>query len=90
MCRRARRSIAFLLASIACPTLSFVIARPARAVGGSVTVLNGSDPRPFYVVAHNPNTPEEVDYAAAAVVRAVNELRELSPLYEMAQEQKKT
>ena len=32
------------------------------------------------------NTPEEVDYAVAQVVRAVNELRELSPLYEMAKE----
>ena len=32
------------------------------------------------------NTQEEIDYAAAQVVRAVRELRELSPLYEMAQE----
>ena len=31
-------------------------------------------------------TGEEVDYAAAAVVRGVNELRELSPLYEQARE----
>ena len=31
-------------------------------------------------------TEEEVDYAADQVVRAVKELRELSPLYEMAQE----
>jgi cysteine desulfurase len=32
------------------------------------------------------NTDEEIDYAAAQVVRAVNELRQLSPLYELAQE----
>jgi len=32
------------------------------------------------------NTQAEVDYAIAQVVRAVSELRELSPLYEMAQE----
>ncbi len=31
-------------------------------------------------------TEEEIDYAIAQVVRAVKELRELSPLYEMAQE----
>ncbi len=31
-------------------------------------------------------TEEEVDYAAEKVVTAVNELRQLSPLYEMAQE----
>ncbi len=31
-------------------------------------------------------TEAEVDYAAAQIVRAVKELRELSPLYEMAQE----
>ena len=31
-------------------------------------------------------TQEEVDYAAEKVVTAVNELRQLSPLYEMAQE----
>jgi len=44
-------------------TLSSVMVSPARAVGGSLTVLNGSDPRPFYIMAHNPNTPEEVDAA---------------------------
>jgi cysteine desulfurase len=32
------------------------------------------------------NTAEEIDYAVNAVVAAVKELRELSPLYEMAQE----
>ena len=32
------------------------------------------------------NTQEEVDYAIEQVVKAVKELRELSPLYEMAQE----
>jgi cysteine desulfurase len=31
-------------------------------------------------------TPEEIDYAVAQVVRAVHELREMSPLYEMARE----
>ncbi|HVS11128.1 MAG TPA: IscS subfamily cysteine desulfurase [Planctomycetota bacterium] len=31
-------------------------------------------------------TPEEVDFAAEAVIAAVKRLRELSPLYEMAQE----
>jgi cysteine desulfurase len=32
------------------------------------------------------NTEEEVDYVADHVVGAVNRLRELSPLWEMAQE----
>ena len=32
------------------------------------------------------STAEEVQYAIEQVVRAVNELRQLSPLYEMAQE----
>ena len=32
------------------------------------------------------NTQQEVDFAVAQIVRAVRELRELSPLYEMAQE----
>jgi cysteine desulfurase len=32
------------------------------------------------------NTQEEIDYAAEKVVNSVKELRELSPLYEMAQE----
>jgi len=31
-------------------------------------------------------TPEQIDYAVEQVVRAVNDLREMSPLYEMAQE----
>jgi hypothetical protein len=44
-------------------TLSSVMVSAARAVGGSLTVLNGSDPRPFYIMAHNPNTLEEVDAA---------------------------
>src|SRR5262249_52890733 len=43
--------------------LSSVMVSQAHAVGGSLTVLNGSDPRPFYIMAHNPNTPEEVDAA---------------------------
>ncbi|MBI5722806.1 MAG: IscS subfamily cysteine desulfurase [Planctomycetes bacterium] len=32
------------------------------------------------------NTPQEADYAAEHIVQAVGELRELSPLYEMAKE----
>ncbi len=32
------------------------------------------------------NTQDEIDYAADQIVKAVNELRELSPLYEMAKE----
>ena len=32
------------------------------------------------------NTAEEIDYAAQRAIKAVKELRELSPLYEMAQE----
>jgi len=32
------------------------------------------------------NTREEIDYTITAVVKAVKELRQLSPLYEMAQE----
>jgi hypothetical protein len=43
--------------------VSPVMVSPARATGGSVTVLNGADPRPFYIIAHNPNTLEEVDAA---------------------------
>ena len=33
------------------------------------------------------NTTEEVDYAVEQTVKAVTELREMSPLYEMALEQ---
>ena len=32
------------------------------------------------------NTEEEVDFVVEAVVREVNRLREMSPLYEMAKE----
>jgi cysteine desulfurase len=32
------------------------------------------------------NTADEIEYSIGAVVAAVNELRQLSPLYEMAQE----
>ncbi len=32
------------------------------------------------------NTQEEVEYVAARVIETVKKLRELSPLYEMAQE----
>jgi len=32
------------------------------------------------------NTSEEIDYAIGQVVKAVRDLRELSPLYEMAKE----
>jgi cysteine desulfurase len=34
------------------------------------------------------NTEEEVDYAAACVIEAVNNLRELSPLYDMSKGEK--
>ena len=42
------------------------------AEGGSRTVLNGSIPRPFYVVAHNPNTVQDAANALAAANRASN------------------
>jgi cysteine desulfurase len=32
------------------------------------------------------NTDEEIDYVAGHVIKSVNRLRELSPLWEMAQE----
>src|SRR5438093_269423 len=33
------------------------------AQGGAKTVLNGASPRPFYVIAHNPNTLESATNA---------------------------
>lgn len=51
--------------------LTLGMASPARAVGGSVTDLNGSDPRPFYVVAHNPNTLHDVEVALQAGANAL-------------------
>ena len=43
----------------------------AHAEGGSSTVLNGSAPRPFYVVAHNPNTVQDAANALAAGANAL-------------------
>lgn len=54
---------AALLALAAQLALSASMATPVHATGGSVTVLNGADPRPFYIIAHNPNTIAEVDAA---------------------------
>ena len=43
-----------------------------HAEGGSRTVLNGSIPRPFYVVAHNPNTVQDAANALAAGMRSTS------------------
>ena len=42
-----------------------------RAEGGSLTVLNGSEPRPFYIVAHNPNTVLDAEVALQAGANAL-------------------
>jgi HYR domain-containing protein len=60
-----------LLTLVAHLLLTLGMASPARAVGGSVTDLNGSDPRPFYVVAHNPNTLHDVEVALQAGANAL-------------------
>jgi hypothetical protein len=51
--------------------ISMVMASLAHAEGGSNTVLNGSDPRPFYVVAHNPNTLHDAEVALQAGANAL-------------------
>ena len=48
------------------PTITAV-----RAEGGSRTVLNGSDPRPFYIFAHNPNTVHDAEVALQAGANAL-------------------
>jgi len=45
--------------------------RPAHAEGGSSTDLNGSDPRPFYIVGHNPNTVHDAEVALQAGANAL-------------------
>src|SRR5713101_2949364 len=47
--------------------LAAVTANQARAG----TVLNGSAPRPFYVVAHNPNTLHDVEVSLQAGANAL-------------------
>jgi HYR domain-containing protein len=43
----------------------------AYAVDGSLTLLNGSAPRPFYVFAHNPNTLGDVQVSLQAGANAL-------------------
>jgi hypothetical protein len=62
----------FIYPALAGLTLAwFGFAPKAHAEGGSVTVLNGSVPRPFYVVAHNPNTVHDAETALQAGANAL-------------------
>ena len=63
-------SIAPLMAFVTYLLLTLVVTSAAHAEGGSLTVLNGSDRRPFYVVAHNPNTLDLVVTALQAGANA--------------------
>ena len=51
--------------------LSGFMGNSARAEGGSMTLLNGSDPRPFYIFAHNPNTVHDAEVALQAGANAL-------------------
>jgi len=51
--------------------LGLCIASRVYAVGGSRTILNGSDPRAFYVFAHNPNTLADVEISLQAGANAL-------------------
>jgi hypothetical protein len=62
---RVGRSVALLVLAMQLALSPFLVTR-AHAIGGNLTVLNGSDPRPFYIIAHNPNTIAEVDAALPA------------------------
>ena len=59
---RGARSAALLVLAMQLALSPFLVTQ-AHAIGGNLTVLNGSDPRPFYIIAHNPNTIAEVDAA---------------------------
>jgi len=66
----------------ACTSASLEPSFVLRALGVSDELAHGS----IRFSLGRFNTPEEVDYAIARVVESVNQLRELSPLYETAQE----
>jgi hypothetical protein len=51
--------------------ISVFAANPAYAEGGSLTILNGSAPRPFYIFAHNPNTVHDAEVALQAGANAL-------------------
>src|SRR6266851_4872590 len=51
--------------------LALGVVGPARAEGGSHTILNGSAPRPFYIFAHNPNTVHDAEVALQAGANAL-------------------
>jgi hypothetical protein len=44
---------------------------PVPAASTSATFLNGADPRPFYIFAHNPNTPHDVEVSLQAGANAL-------------------
>lgn len=67
----ATASSAFLLTLAAYILLTLGMVGPARAEGGSLTVLNGSAPRPFYIFAHNPNTVHDAEVALQAGANAL-------------------
>src|ERR1700758_2437576 len=64
-------SAALLLILTVAWLLSSFMVRPAHAEGGSSTDLNGSDPRPFYIFAHNPNTVHDAEVALQAGANAL-------------------
>jgi len=66
----------------ACTSASLEPSFVLRAMGVPDELAHGS----LRFSLGRPTTAEEIDYAIESVVGAVNELRELSPLYEMARE----
>jgi len=66
----------------ACTSASLEPSYVLRAIGVSDELAHGS----IRFGVGRFTTEEEMDYAAAQVIKAVNELRELSPLYEQARE----
>jgi hypothetical protein len=64
--------------------LSFIVAT-AAALGGAERLLvaqtgpNGTSPRPFYVIGHNPNTLEMAELALIAGANALEPDVEMLP-----------
>jgi len=66
------RFLGVLMAALAFMTTAAAFAvNLAYAEGGSSTDLNGSDPRPFYIFAHNPNTVHDAEVALQAGANAL-------------------
>jgi len=70
----------------ACTSASLEPSHVLRAIGVPDALAHGS----IRFSLGRCNTVEQIDYAIEQVIVAVNELRELSPLYEMDQQQRQT